>query len=227
MRRFLIVVPIIVCLCLASCESGGHFSVLGYTTKPNYDPCIKTVYVPIFENKTFRRGLEFDLTRAVIKEIEWKTPFKVVSDRTKADTELTCTIAAYNKNILNRNQLNETRESEMVLTVAVVWKDLRSGEILSQPRAQGVNGPAFAPLPDLAPGAGGVPNSPLAAFPPVAPNAGVTSTLPIAGCTPVQPVIVASTATFAPEIGQSNTSAQQLNVNRLATQIVALMEKPW
>jgi hypothetical protein len=224
MRRFLL---LLMCLPLASCESGGHFSVLGYTTKPNYDTCIKTVYVPIFENKTFRRGLEFELTRAVIKEIEWKTPFKVVSDRAKADTELTGSIAAYGKNILNRNQLNEVREAEMVLTVAIVWKDLRSGEILSQPRAQGANGPAFTPLPDLAPGTIGVPNSPLAAFPPVAPNAVGTSTLPIAGCPPVQPAIVASTATFAPEIGQSNASAQQINVNRLATQIVSLMEKPW
>ncbi len=212
MRRTFLVVPILVCLALASCESGGHFTALGYTTKPNYDTCIKTVYVPIFENKTFRRGLEFDLTRAVIKEIEWKTPFKVVSDRDKADTELLCTVAAFGKNILNRNQLNEQRETETVLTVAVVWKDLRSGEILSQPRAQGANGPAFAPLPDLAPGAGGVPTSPIAGGPP---------------CPPTQPAIVASTATYAPEIGQSITSAQQINVNRLATQIVSLMEKPW
>jgi Lipopolysaccharide-assembly len=209
MRRLLL---LLVCLPLASCENGGHFTILGYTTKPNYDTCIKTVYVPIFENKTFRRGLEFDLTQAVIKEIEWKTPYKVVSDRDKADTELTGTIVAYNKNILNRNQLNEIREGEMVLTVAVVWKDLHTGEILSQPRAPGVSGPAFAPLPDLAPGAGGVPTLPNAGGPP---------------CPPTQPAIVASTATYAPEIGQSNASAQQINVNRLATQIVSLMEKPW
>lgn len=213
MRRLLLSLSVFCCLGLASCESGGHFSILGYTTKPNYDPCIKTVYVPIFENKTFHRGLEFDLTRAVIKEIEWKTPYKVVSDRDKADTELTGSIAAYSKNILNRNQLNEIREGEMVLTVAIVWKDIRSGEILSQPRAPGVNGPAFAPLPDLAPGASAVPTSPLAAGGPP--------------CPPTQPVIVASTATYAPEIGQSNTSAQLVNVNRLATQIVSLMEKPW
>src|SRR5262245_16725590 len=130
-------------LSCASCESGGHFTVFGYTTRPNYDPCIKTVYVPIFENQTFRRGFEFDLTRAVITAIEQKTPFKVVSDRDKADTELTGSIVAFNKNILNRNQLNEQRETETVLTVAIVWKDLRSGEILSQPKALGQAGPAF------------------------------------------------------------------------------------
>ncbi len=67
---------------LAGCQSTGHVSIFGYSTRPNYDECIRTVHVPIFENNTFRRGLEYDLTRAVIREIEQKTPFKVVSDRT-------------------------------------------------------------------------------------------------------------------------------------------------
>src|SRR5205823_4819065 len=118
---------------MSGCESAGHFSVFGYTTKPNYDEGIRTVHVPIFENISFRRGLEFDLTRAVIREIEQKTPYKVVSDRCRADTELTGTIMAANKNILNRNQLNEVREAEVVVTVSLIWKDLRSGEILSRP----------------------------------------------------------------------------------------------
>src|SRR5690349_10480305 len=94
-------------LVLPSCQGDGNFSVLGYTTRPNYDPNIHSVYVPIFKNFTFWRGLEFDLTRAVVREIELKTPYKVVSDPSRADTELTGTIVSFNKNILNRNQLNE------------------------------------------------------------------------------------------------------------------------
>ena len=119
-------------LALCGCESGGHFTVLGYTTKPNYDEGVRTVHVPIFENITFRRGIELDLTRAVIREIEQKTPYKVVSDRCRADTELSGTILNANKNLLNRNQLNEVREAEVVVTVSLIWKDLRTGEILSR-----------------------------------------------------------------------------------------------
>src|SRR5438876_10008634 len=64
-------------LLLPSCAtSDGNFSILGYTTRPNYDTNIHSVRVPIFQNVTFRRGLEFDLTRAVIREIESKTHFK-------------------------------------------------------------------------------------------------------------------------------------------------------
>jgi hypothetical protein len=133
-RRAALAVPVLVCAALTSCESGGHFSVLGYTTRPNYDPCVKTVYVPIFDNKTFWRGLEFDVTRAVIREIEAKTPYKVVSDRDGADTMLTGSIVSFQKMVINRNQLNEIREAETVLTAAVVWQDLRSGEVLSQPK---------------------------------------------------------------------------------------------
>ena len=217
MKRSLLAMTIAGALALAGCESGGHFTLFGYTTKPNYDDCIHTVYVPICENKTFRRGLEFDLHRAIVKAIEQKTPYKVVSDKSRADTELTCTIAAFSKNTINRNQLNESREIETVLTVAVVWKDLRSGDILSQPRVGAARGPSFAGLPDIAPGAGGVPTQDNPA-PPDGKAAPIT---------PVKPAIVTATGNFIPEIGQSMTTAQQTDVNRLATQIVALMEKPW
>src|SRR5690348_3492496 len=79
-------------LLLPACEAGGHFNVLGYSSKPLYDTDIHTIRVPIFQNKTFRRGLEFDLTQAVVRAIEAKTPYKVVSCDCDADTELTGTI---------------------------------------------------------------------------------------------------------------------------------------
>ena len=59
---------------LSGCESSGHFTVLGYTTRPNYDTCIHTVYVPTFSSQVMidstRRTLHEDLTKAVIREIE-------------------------------------------------------------------------------------------------------------------------------------------------------------
>jgi hypothetical protein len=76
-------------LAVPACQSGGHFSLCGYSTKPVYDTNIRTVYVPIFKNTAFRdsvrRTIEYDLTRKVIQQIESKTPYKVVSDRSCAD----------------------------------------------------------------------------------------------------------------------------------------------
>src|SRR5215471_5504302 len=86
-RRFSGAVLATVALFFSSCGWDGQFSILGYTTRANYDTSIHTVRVPIFKNNTFYKGMEFDLTRAVVREIEAKTPFKVVSEGCSADTE--------------------------------------------------------------------------------------------------------------------------------------------
>jgi hypothetical protein len=123
-----------VAVLLPSCGWDGQLCILGYTTRPNYDAGIHTIHVPIFKNYTYIRELEFDLTRAVIREIEARTPFKVVSEGCPADTELTGTIITLNKTVINRTQLNEVREAQTVLGVEIIWRDLRTGEVLSQPR---------------------------------------------------------------------------------------------
>jgi hypothetical protein len=194
-------------LALPSCEWDGHFTVLGYSTRPNYDTNIHTVYVPIFQNKTMYRGLEFQFTQAVVREIQAKTPFRVESDCSRADTELIGTIVSVNKNIVNRNQLNEVREAEFTVTAEIVWRDRRTGEILSQPRAPGAP-PVIMP---------GVPT----------PN-GALEPLPIAP-PPAKPapVVITSTGGFIPELGASTATGLKDSADRMAIQIVSMMEKGW
>jgi len=132
-------------LLLPSCETGGNFTILGYTTRPNYDTNIHTIRVPIFQNRTFIRGVEFDLTQAVIRDIEQKTPYKVVGPGCNADTELTGTVLIFTKGLLNVNQINEVREAETTLSVEVVWRDLRTGEYLTKP----IRRPGQPALPEL------------------------------------------------------------------------------
>jgi hypothetical protein len=232
-----------VALVLPACDSDGHFSILGYSTVPNYDPNIRTVYVPIFNNNTFVRGLEFDLTDAVIKAIEQQTPFKVVHQAECADTELDGTIMAYNKTILNVNQQNEVREAQMGLTVQVVWKDRRTGEILSGPGGRLSSGPPMGAPAITAPAQ---PNHPVAAVNgqpgtnaatqvapgdgsialPLAGAGGIPGALPVAPPAP-SPALATSFFTYVPEVGQSNASARQKNVQRVAMEIVGMMEQGW
>jgi hypothetical protein len=115
------------------CISDGQIAFLGYTTKPPYDPSIRTVFVPIFGNETYLRGIEFEMTKAVIRELESKTPYKVVSNCADADTQLDGKIMTRRKAPNNMNQLGEVRDVEQGLVVEVRWKDLRSGELLSVP----------------------------------------------------------------------------------------------
>lgn len=146
---------IVLAALLPGCGWDGQFAVLGYSTRPNYDASIQTVYVPIFGNQTYYRGWEFELTRALIREIETKTPYKVVSNPQRADTELIGKIVSITKTLINANQLNEVRESQAIMNVEIVWRDLRpgqQGQMLSAQRQGGTRSPVnpldpVAPLP--------------------------------------------------------------------------------
>lgn len=87
-----------------------------------YPPDIHTVYVPMFESDSFRRDLGEQLTEAVCKEIEKRTPFKVVGSP-NADSVLTGRIHADTKHVLVREPNNEGRVDEMGLVITVTWAD--------------------------------------------------------------------------------------------------------
>src|SRR5439155_11403864 len=120
-RRFLSLAALAP-LAAVGCRSEG-FSIFGYQAGAGalYDPNIKTVYVPLFNNRAFQttpyRGFEVDVTKAVVREIGAKTSFRVTSDPNKADTELLGNIVSIQKWALNRTQQNQIREGELVVQV--------------------------------------------------------------------------------------------------------------
>src|SRR5262249_18376328 len=78
---------------------------------------VRTVYVPLANNRAAQtnpyRGFEADATKAAILEIAKTTHLRVISDYSKADTELILDIVSVTKNVLNVNQKNEVREGEL------------------------------------------------------------------------------------------------------------------
>lgn len=99
-----------------------------YQHKPLYRTEHQTVAVPIFENQTFYRNVEFDLTEALIKEIETRTPYKVV-DRSRADTLLTGTITMIEQRLINRrSDIGVVQQLEVQMYVNFDWKDLGTGK---------------------------------------------------------------------------------------------------
>ncbi len=99
----------------------------GYSVRPPYDPGIRTVYVPMFTAITFRRDLNIQLTELVIKEIERRTPFKVVGSPQGADSTLEGVIAYADKNLLVEAPNNLPRHVLVSLLVTVKWTDNREG----------------------------------------------------------------------------------------------------
>lgn len=95
---------------------------------------IRTVYVPAFRKEAKGEGrsnLEADLTAATVRAVGAKTAFKVVSDPKDADTELLGTITGVERTVLKRDGSDAPAARELVVTVEVVWRDCRTGEVLS------------------------------------------------------------------------------------------------
>jgi hypothetical protein len=141
---------------------------------------IETVYVPAIESVSFRRDLGERLTEAVVKEIERRTPYKVVGNP-HADTTLTVQLVGETKHLLVQSRTGDPRESEINLQVKVIWQDRRGTPIHDMPAV---------PLP--------------ADF-----------------------VTVGAASDIVPEVGQSVATAQQRAIQRLAEQIVSLMQVQW
>ena len=95
-----------------------------------YPPDIQTVYVPVFQSNSFRRNLSEQLTEAVCKDIETKTPYKVVGSP-NADSVLIGKLISDTKRIIVEDQYDMPRETEVNMAVEVRWVN-RKGDLLNR-----------------------------------------------------------------------------------------------
>lgn len=102
----------------------------GYQNGWLYPQDMQTVYVEMFDSSGFRRGHEFELTDAVCKLIESRTPYKIVSDRGRADSVLSGTLGIRSGVLASDPYTGRALESESLATVTVTWKNLKTGELL-------------------------------------------------------------------------------------------------
>jgi hypothetical protein len=92
---------------------------------------VSSVYVEMFDNKSFWRGVEYTLTEALAKRIETETPYKIISDRNIADTIISGQIVSVQESWLTtERQTGRPMEKEVELRAVVNWKNLKTGELL-------------------------------------------------------------------------------------------------
>ncbi|QDT66550.1 hypothetical protein V22_38200 [Calycomorphotria hydatis] len=152
----------------------------GYTLTNGFDPGIRTVAVPIFKSRSFRRDIEYQLTEAVQREIQNRTPF-LIAKESDADTRLLGRVVALDKGFVSPDATGELRGLSMSLEIDVVWEDLRDKSVIARHRV------------------------------PLSSNA----------------VRLLSVGGFVPETGQSQRTAEKDAVDKIARQVVDLMEMPW
>jgi hypothetical protein len=104
----------------------------GYSHQTLYPRDVATVNVKIFGNRTFYQGIEFDLTEALIKEMELRTPYKAVSG-SGGDTVLEGEVVEVAQTSGGRSGAGGLiEELEVRVTVDFTWRDARSGQVLRE-----------------------------------------------------------------------------------------------
>lgn len=109
------------------CFSGG---CAGYRfgSQTLYNPNLRTVYVPMVRNDSWRHDINQQLTEALVKAIELQTPYKVVANP-NADSTLTCRVIMSGKRTVTEAITDEPRAIEDQMTVQLTWTD-RRGNLL-------------------------------------------------------------------------------------------------
>ena len=97
-----------------------------------YRSDVKTVYIPMIRNDSFRPDLGVRLTEAIQKQIELRTPYKIVT-QAQADSTLTCRITSDSKRVITETTTDEPRALEEIVNVEAVWID-RRGMVLMENR---------------------------------------------------------------------------------------------
>lgn len=125
------VVALLAVLCFAAlCLVPG----CGYSQKEPFPEQYGAVAVPIFENASFERGVEFDFAEALTKELRSRTPYRV--DRADiADTVLDGRITRVDRNLLSRREVGGVpQEVEVTVSLDFTWVDADTGETILERR---------------------------------------------------------------------------------------------
>jgi len=92
---------------------------------------VDSICLEMFDNQTFRRGAEYELSDALSKRIEVETPYKIVSSRDRADTVITGRIVSIGElSLSTERETGRVLEKEVELRAVFNWKNLNTGELL-------------------------------------------------------------------------------------------------
>jgi len=115
----------IIVLSIAMFTGCGYYSFSG-SALPSH---IRTVAVPMFENKTSEFGVREDLTDALVDEFTQDNTLKVV-DRRTADSMVRGDIVNIREQAGAYTQAEQVKEIRVYITVAVAFEDLKKKKII-------------------------------------------------------------------------------------------------
>jgi len=91
---------------------------------------IATVHVAMFENSTFYRGVEVQLTDAVRMEIARRTRLRL-AEPDRADSVLTGRVVGVSEKVLTHDPAGNVFTREVTVYADFEWRDRRTGRVLA------------------------------------------------------------------------------------------------
>jgi hypothetical protein len=109
----------------------GCSAIKGYSNETLFPLDVGSVCLQMFDNRTFRRGAEFELSDALAKRIEADTPYKIVSSSDRADTIISGQIVSVREIPLSiEREMGTVLEKEVEIRAVVNWKNMKTGQLL-------------------------------------------------------------------------------------------------
>ena len=101
----------------------------GYTTSTIKGAGISSIYVPMFKNQTYEHNVHVTVTDAVINELILDGNLRLVKQE-EADTILEGQVIRYKTEPLGYDKNNDVEQYRMVVTVQVVFRNLKKDKII-------------------------------------------------------------------------------------------------
>jgi hypothetical protein len=120
-----------VCLYVAGLGLSGCDGLSGYSNESIFPQNVDSIRLEMFDNQSFRRDLEYELSGALAKRIEALTPYKLVSSLDRADSVISGQIVSVDESALSiERETGRVLEKQVQLQAVVNWKNLKTGELL-------------------------------------------------------------------------------------------------
>ena len=105
----------------------------GYSPDSLFRPDIRTVHIRVFDNKTFWRGYEVGLTRAVENEIKMRTPL-ILGNAGRADSVLSGELVSLDLDTQVKSEDDDILISRVSAVVRFQWVDRLTGADIVAPQ---------------------------------------------------------------------------------------------